>query len=94
MGDSLILHGEQGHVSLETVTSEGCHCHTDLIRLPAALPGDRQRQSMLKLSRYGSMLLSSLGVPTLPDQGALRCMCSGTDAVPTDNVTLLSLKES
>jgi hypothetical protein len=49
---------------------------------------------MLKLSRHGSMLLGSLGVPVLPDQGALRCIVSGTGAVPTDNVTLLSMKES
>jgi hypothetical protein len=29
-----------------------------------------------------------------PDQGTLRWIVSGTGAVPTDNVTLLSTKES
>ena len=32
--------------------------------------------------------------PCLPDQGALRCIVAGTGAVPTDNVTLLSTRES
>ena len=49
---------------------------------------------MLKLSQHGGMLLGSLGVPALPDQGALRWIVSGTGAVPTVNVTLLSTKES
>src|SRR4030095_12287298 len=31
--------------------------------------------------------------PCLPDQGALRCIVSGTGAVPTVNVTLLSTRE-
>ena len=35
-----------------------------------------------------------MGRTCLPDQGALRCMCSGTGAVPTVNVTLLSTRES
>jgi hypothetical protein len=33
-------------------------------------------------------------VPALPDPGALRCMFAGRGAVPTDNVTLASTKES
>jgi hypothetical protein len=35
-----------------------------------------------------------IGRTCSPDQGALRCILSGTGAVPTDNVTLLSTKES
>ena len=46
------------------------------------------------LSWHGSTLPLSLSVPALRDQGDLRCIFSGTGAVPTVNVTLLSTKES
>jgi hypothetical protein len=49
-GEPLILTGEQGRFSLETITSDGGHRNTDLFRIPVAMPGYRQRQSMLKLS--------------------------------------------
>ena len=39
-------------VSLETVTRDTCHRHTDHVRLPVAMPGDRQRQGMHKLSLF------------------------------------------
>ena len=52
MGDPRILTGEQGRSSLETVTSKGCHRNTDYFRLPIVMPGDRQRQRMLKLSLF------------------------------------------
>src|SRR5215471_9791735 len=37
-----------GRVALDTVPSATCHRHTDHCRLPVAMPGDRQRQRMLK----------------------------------------------
>jgi hypothetical protein len=52
MSDPLILTGGQGRLSLETVTSDDGHRHTDLYRLPVAMPCNRQRQSMLKLSLF------------------------------------------
>src|SRR5262249_42864799 len=60
----------KGRISLETVTSEGCHRHTDLCRLPVAMPGDRQRQRMRKLSRHGSTLPVSLYIPLAGSGGS------------------------
>jgi hypothetical protein len=65
-----VLQWVQGRVSLETVTSEGCHRHTDFFRLPGAMPCDDRGRAclnflaifllsdteMLKLSWHGSTL--------------------------------------
>jgi hypothetical protein len=73
-----------------------------------SMPCERQRQGMLKLSLFFSpsrppvcsnflgmeAYLLSMYVHVLLDQGALRWIVSGTGAVPTDSVTLLSMKES
>ncbi len=58
------------------------------------LPLARTPDCSTFLPWHGSTLLVSLCGPALPDQGDLRCIFSGTGAVPTDNVTLLSTKES
>src|SRR5262245_51400015 len=100
----------KGRISPETVTSDGGHLNPAIFRIQVSLPCDRQRQSMLKLSlslplarrpacsNFLAMVWQHapcLVVCTcLPDQRVLRCMCSGTGAVPTDNVTLSSTKES
>ena len=51
-GTALVLGRVKGRVSLETVTREGCHRHTDLCCLPVSMQCERQRQGMLKLSLF------------------------------------------
>ena len=65
---------------------------TDLFPHAAILP--QTSRELLFVPWHGSTLPLSLSVPALPDQEDLRCIIAGTGAVPTDNVTWLSTKES
>jgi hypothetical protein len=69
IGNPLILHGEQGHVSLETVTSEGCHPN---FGFPSC-----SDTRLLKLSWYGSTHPGSLYVPACQIRGLCAVLFRG-----------------
>jgi len=75
---------------LPTLTDGGRGCFNFL----AIFPSLGHQNASAFLPWYGSTLLPQLGVPALPDQVDLRCIFSGTGAVPTVKVTLLSTRES
>ena len=66
----------------------------DALYQSPCLSTNRDSTAQTFLPWYGSTLALSLCIPAWPDQGDLRCIFSGTGAVPTVNVTLLSTKES
>jgi hypothetical protein len=85
----------KGRVSLETVTSEDCQRNMDPVRLPVSMPGDRteaehaQTFSVFCLVSDPSACSNFLGMKHAPgligrtclaEQGALRCIVSGTGA--------------